>query len=42
MISGISIDMIDPNDIKNPELARQLEKKKGSGIQITGMKLLRR
>ena len=43
MIPGISIDMIDPNDVKNPELARQLENQnKGSGIQITGMKLLRR
>ena len=43
MIPGIPTDLIDPNDLKNPEFARQLEyQNKGSGIQIVGMKPMRR
>ena len=43
MIPGIPTDLIDPNDLKNPEFARQLEhQNKENGIQIVGMKPLRR
>ena len=35
--------MINPNELKNPELAKQLEyQNKGKGIQIIEMKILRR
>ena len=41
MIPRVPMDMINPNELNNPELARQLEyQNKEKGIQITGMKTL--
>ncbi len=41
MILDVLMNLIDSNDLKNPELARQFEyQNKGSGIQIVEMKSL--
>ena len=43
MIFGVSIEMINSNELKNPEIARQLEQQnKEKGIQIIAMKTLQR
>ena len=40
-VPGVSMEMINPNELKNPEIARQLEQQnKGKGIQIIAMKTL--
>ena len=40
---GVPTDLINPNGLQDPELAKQLESQnKGSGIQVVGMKPLRR
>ena len=41
MIPRVPMEMINPNELKNPELARQLEhQNKEKGIQIIEMKIL--
>ncbi len=43
MIPGVPKEMINPNELKNPEIAKQLEEQnKEKGIQIIEMKTLRR
>jgi hypothetical protein len=42
LINGIPTASIKPNELQNPELAKELEfQNKGSGLQIVGMKTLR-
>jgi hypothetical protein len=43
LVHGVPIDSIDPNQVQDAELARQLQhQNKGSGIQVVGLKPLRR
>jgi hypothetical protein len=43
MLPGVSIEMINPNNLQDPELIKQLEEQnKGIGLKILGMKILQR
>jgi Zinc knuckle len=43
MLNGIPTASINPNELQNPEFVKELElQNKGSGLQIVGMKTLRR
>ena len=43
VVPGVPTDLIDPNELQNPELAKELENQsKGNEIEIAAMKTLRR